>query len=93
MRNPIHPIISDELFNTLIQLNLLNKKKIRDFEIKRYYLYLRECGARAGDAIDQILDYYPHLQHDTIRKIVYSVKLPDEVAHTEESLILKKPRF
>ena len=79
MRNPMHPIVSDELFNTLCQLNLLNKKKIRDFEIKRYYRHLRDTGIRSGEAIDRILDHYPYLQFDTVRKIIYTVKLPEEV--------------
>ncbi|MFK7971069.1 MAG: hypothetical protein AB8F95_11910 [Bacteroidia bacterium] len=82
MRNPIHPIVSDELYNTLIQLNLLNTKKIRDFEIKRYYRFLRDTGVKSGEAIERILDYYPYLQFDTIRKIIYTVKLPEEVVET-----------
>lgn len=82
MRNPIHPIVSDELYNTLIKLNLLNKKKIRDFEIKRYYRHLRDSGVRSGDAIERIIAFYPYLQFDTVRKIIYTVKLPEEVVET-----------
>lgn len=79
MRNPIHQIVSDELYATLERLNLLNQKVIRDFEIKRSYLCLRGQGLRAAEAIEQVLQKYPYLQFDTVRKIIYSVKLPEEV--------------
>lgn len=77
--NPIYQIVSDELYSTLLSLNLLNKKVLRDFEIKRYYLELRNSGLRSADAIDEILGAYPYLQFDTVRKIIYSVKLPEEL--------------
>jgi len=79
MSNPIYQIVSDEMFSTLLRLNLLNKKVLRDFEIKRKYLGLRASGVRSADAIDEILDAYPYLQFDTVRKIIYSVKLPEEL--------------
>jgi hypothetical protein len=77
--NPIYQIVSDDLYSTLLRLNLLNKKVLRDFEIKRYYLDLRNSGLRSADAIDEILEAYPYLQFDTVRKIIYSVKLPEEL--------------
>jgi hypothetical protein len=77
--NPIYQIVSDELYSTLLRLNLLNKKVLRDFEIKRHYLALRNSGLRSADAIDEILEAYPYLQFDTVRKIIYSVKLPEEL--------------
>ena len=79
MSNPIHQIVTDELYVKLIQLNLLNEKVIRDFQIKRRYLELRRNGSRSADAIESVLDDYPYLQFDTVRKIIYSVKLPEEM--------------
>ena len=79
MNNPIHQILSDELYNTLVELNLLNHKVLRDFQIKRSYQQLRDDGMRSADAIEAILEEYPYLQFDTIRKIIYSVKLPEEL--------------
>jgi hypothetical protein len=79
MRNPIRQIISDELFERLVQLDLLNEKAIRDFEIKQLYLELRESGMRSTEAIESLLEEYPYLQFDTVRKIIYSVKLPEEM--------------
>ena len=79
MSNPIYQILSDELYGTLVKLNLLNKKVIRDFQIKRRYLELRNAGMKSADAIESILDEYPYLQFDTVRKIIYSVKLPEEI--------------
>lgn len=79
MNNPIGQIVSDELYSTLEELNLLNKKVLRDFEIKRRYLALRDEGCRSADAIECILEAFPYLQFDTVRKIIYSVKLPEEL--------------
>ena len=74
MTNPIFQILSDELYGKLVELNLLNKKVIRDFQIKRRYLELRNDGMKSADAIESILDEYPYLQFDTVRKIVYDIK-------------------
>lgn len=79
MSNPIRQIVSDELYSTLSELNLLNKKVLRDFQIKRRYLELRDGGMRSADSIESILEEYPYLQFDTVRKIIYSVKLPEEL--------------
>ncbi len=79
MRNPIRQIIPDELYERLVQLDLLNQKAIRDFEIKQLYLDLRANGMRSADAIEALLEEYPYLQFDTVRKIIYSVKLPEEL--------------
>jgi hypothetical protein len=78
MCNPIRQIVSDELFATLDQLNLLNRKALRDLLIKRRYLEHRHSGLKSGDAIEVLLDEYPYLQYDTVRKIIYSVRLPEE---------------
>lgn len=83
MINPINQIVSDELYATLVELNLLNKKVLRDFQIKRRYLELRHSGFRSADSIERILDEYPYLQFDTVRKIIYSVKLPEELEEEE----------
>jgi hypothetical protein len=79
MSNPIHPILTDELYATLESLNLLNRKALRDLEIKRRYQDLRVEGYKSGDAIEHVLQEFPYLQFDTVRKIIYSVKLPEEV--------------
>lgn len=78
MSNPIRQIITDDLFATLVQYNLINQKVLRDFEIKRRYLFHRGNGLRSVEAIDALLREYPYLQFDTVRKIIYSVRLPEE---------------
>ena len=79
MSNPIRQIVTDDLYTKLVSLNLLNQKVIRDFLIKRQYLDLRKAGHRSAEEIEMVLDDYPYLQFDTVRKIIYSVKLPEEV--------------
>lgn len=53
-------------------------------EIKRKYLQLRDTGIPATDAIDLVLQEYPYLQYDTLRKIIYSVRLPEDTGMTEK---------
>ncbi len=80
MSNPIRQIVPDDLFSTLLELNLINLKALRDFEIRREYNHLRNQGKKSTDAIFELADRFPYLQYDTVRKIVYSVKLPGEAA-------------
>lgn len=80
MSNPIRQILPDDLYRVLIDLNLLNRKVLRDFEIKREYKLLRRQGLKSAAAIDALLDRYHYLQFDTVRKIIYSIKLPEEMA-------------
>jgi|GEM_PF-954927 len=88
MVNPIHQIVPDELYNKLNALNLLNKKVLRDFQIKRRYLELRKKGMTSSDSIEEILMEYGYLQFDTVRKIIYSVKLPEELMAKEMPIAL-----
>lgn len=80
MSNPIRQILPDDLFRTLLELGLINTKTLRDFEIKRKYKSLRRQGMKSTEAIDALLSLYPYLQFDTVRKIIYSIRLPEEVA-------------
>jgi hypothetical protein len=79
MRNPICQILPDDVFNTLLELGLINTKTLRDFEIKRSYKSLRCQGLKSAEAIDALLRQYPYLQYDTVRKIIYSIRLPEEL--------------
>jgi hypothetical protein len=76
--NPIANIVPDNMFHALLGMNLLNRKTIRDIEMKRKYNDLRNSGISSIHAIDYLLQEYPYLQFDTMRKIIYSVRLPEE---------------
>lgn len=80
MSNPIRQILPDDLFRMLLDLNLINRKVLRDFEIKREYKMMRRRGLKSQEAIDALLSTYPYLQFDTVRKIIYSIRLPEEIA-------------
>lgn len=81
MNNPIRQIIPDEVFQLLQQYNLLNSKVLRDIEIKRRYIVLhRHHGLSSAEAIEGLLMEHPYLQFDTVRKIIYSIRLPEERA-------------
>lgn len=80
--NPIRPILDDSVFSILAELNLLNKKLLRDLEIRRKYFQLRQEGHTTGEAIQILLKAHPYLQFDTVRKIVYSpavIKIEQEL--------------
>mgnify|MGYP007105022761 CR=1 FL=1 len=81
MSNPIRQILPDDLFRVLLDLNLINRKVLRDFEIKREYKLMRRRGLKSQEAIDALLEAYPYLQFDTVRKIIYSIRLPEEAAY------------
>ena len=74
MPNPISHIIPDDLFAKLYDLNLLNDKRLRDFEMRCRYQDLKK-NMPSYDAIEKVQEEYPYLQFDTIRKIIYSVKV------------------
>jgi hypothetical protein len=78
MSNPIRQILPDDLFSALLEMNLINLKVLRDFEIKREYKMLRRQGLKATEAIDALLEKFSYLQFDTVRKIIYSIRLPED---------------
>jgi hypothetical protein len=74
MQNPISSLVADDLFQTLFSLDLLNEKKLRDYEMRMKYEHFKKIFS-AADAIEKVREEYPYLQYDTVRKIIYSVKL------------------
>lgn len=72
--NPLAELISDETFNLLHSKGLINKKSLRDYQIRKKFKHLRKQNINASDAIDALRQEYPYLQFDTIRKIVYNIK-------------------
>ncbi len=71
--NPLVGLISDEVYDTLTQHNLLSDKGIRDYQIRQQFRTLRHRDIPAFDAIELLREEYPYLQFDTIRKIVYKM--------------------
>ncbi len=68
--NPLKPQLSDDIFQFLLQNNLLREKGIRDYVIRKRFRELK--GHHPTYIIIEMLqDEYPYLQYDTIRKIIY----------------------
>lgn len=74
--NPLNSLISDEIFEQLLKLDLLNLTEVRNFEIRNKYEILRANEVTSNDAIATIHHEYKSLAYLTIRKIIYSYKLP-----------------
>ncbi|MFO7313495.1 hypothetical protein [Rhodothermus marinus] len=70
-RNPLADLISDEVYQLLVEHDLLDAKSVRDYQIRKRFRQLRAQNVPAYDAIERIQEEYPYLQFDTIRKIVY----------------------
>ncbi len=70
-RNPLADLISDEVYQLLVEHNLLDARSVRDYQIRKRFRQLRAQKVPAYDAIERIQEEYPHLRFDTIRKIVY----------------------
>jgi hypothetical protein len=72
INNPLAELISDEIFELLDSRGLINKKSVRDYEIRKRFDNLRNNELSTGDAIEIIQEDYPYLQFDSIRKIIYN---------------------
>lgn len=72
INNPLAELISDEIFELLDSRGLINKKSVRDYEIRKRFDSLRKKELSTGDAIEIIQEDYPYLQFDSIRKIIYN---------------------
>ncbi|MDE2995513.1 MAG: hypothetical protein OXT73_02045 [Bacteroidota bacterium] len=70
-QNPLEGLISEDLYQTLEDHNLLSEKGVRDYQIRKAFKMMRSQDVPAYDAIEMLREEYPHLQFDTIRKIVY----------------------
>jgi hypothetical protein len=76
MDNPLSELISDDIYELLSLHGIIDEKSVRDLQIRKKFKQLRANKVSAGNAIDAIKEYYPYLQFDTIRKIVYQINSP-----------------
>lgn len=72
--NPLAGLVSDEVYQRLLEHDLLSEKGVRDFQIRRRFRALRRRNTPAYEAIEALREDYPYLQFDTIRKIVYGLR-------------------
>jgi hypothetical protein len=70
--NPLGELIDDETYAILQQYRLLDRKSLRDYQIRKSYREMREQMS-AGQALEQLHSLHPYLEFDTIRKIVYQM--------------------
>ncbi len=71
--NILQDIITDEQYQSLRRLGMLNEKVLRDFHIRKTFKELRTQHLSAHQAIEHLQSLYPYLQFDTLRKIVYQI--------------------
>jgi len=68
--NPLSDIIDDSTYKALIENELIDSRQLRNYQIRKAYYSLKTMLGSAG-AIEYLQKNYPHLQYDTIRKIIY----------------------
>lgn len=71
--NPLSELMSDDLFQTLDEHNLLSEKGVRDYHIRKRFRELRARNVPSLEAIEMLRNDHPYLQFDTLRKIVYGL--------------------
>jgi hypothetical protein len=87
MENPLSDLpLSDEKYEELMKNGLLSAKGIRDYLIHEKYIELR-ATMRADAAIEIINVYYPHLQHESIRKLIHTFPTKLQKLYTPYHLI------
>lgn len=69
--NPLEDLISKETFELLNKEGLLNKKKVREYQIIAKYRQLKEQNVTTQAALGLILEEFPDLCFDTIKKLIY----------------------
>jgi hypothetical protein len=72
--NPLNFIISNEDYTTLAQHGLFSEKAVRDFVMKHEFKEHRKT-MKADDVMEILQKQYPHLEFDTIRRIVYQKEI------------------
>ena len=73
--NPISEFIPDDLYFTLKSMGFLDERTIRDYYLKKKFEQLR--SQYSPRQIFRILQKeFPYICEDTIRKIIYTRRLP-----------------
>jgi hypothetical protein len=69
--NPLADLISDEIYSLLSSLYLIDEVSVRDYLIRKKFRQLKDKNTRTNEAVEIIMQEFPNLQFDTIKKIVY----------------------
>lgn len=71
LRNPLADLISDEVYSLLSSHYLIDEVSVRDYLIRKKFRQMKERNIRTNDAVETLMDEFPNLQFDTIKKIIY----------------------
>ena len=69
--NPLADLISDEVYSLLSTHYLIDEVSVRDYLIRKKFRQMKDSNIRTNDAVESLMDEFPHLQFDTIKKIIY----------------------
>ena len=71
--NPLSEFLTDEIYESLSELNLIDKTAERNYKIRKKFKSLRADKIRVESAIGFLEEEY-YLSYDTIKKIAYKAK-------------------
>ncbi|MGE5432639.1 MAG: hypothetical protein ACM3QX_16265 [Syntrophomonadaceae bacterium] len=71
LMNPLADLISDEVYSLLSSHYLIDEVSVRDYLIRKKFRQMKDNNIRTNDAVESLMDEFPHLQFDTIKKIIY----------------------
>lgn len=69
--NPLEDLINKETFELLSKEGLLNKKKVREYQIIAKYRQLKSLEVSTHTALGMLLEEFPDLCFETIKKLIY----------------------
>lgn len=73
LENPVPELLDTFVFNKLQELGLINSNEVRNLLIRQMYKKNRET-MNTGESIEKILEKYPYLQFDSVKRIIYKGK-------------------
>lgn len=83
--NILHYILTDEQYEMLKELNVLDQMKLRNIFLRQEFIELKKSFNR--ETCINILQerYVSYIAFESIQKIIYSTKLPEEINGTNDS--------
>ena len=69
--NPLDDLISKETFDLLNEEGLLNKKKVREYQMITKFRQLKAKDITTQAALGMLMEEFPDLCFETIKKLIY----------------------
>jgi len=75
--NPFDNIITQEQYEKLCDLSLLDFVRTRNISMTKRFHKMRQDGKPLSICIESIMDSSPYITFETVQRIVYTTKIPE----------------